>query len=119
SEELGEAGIEVVESDLGEYIQQLSGEAPYHIVAPSLHKRKEEVADLFHDRLGAERGLMPEELTRFARKLLRDMFREAEVGITGVNFLLADIGGVVLTENEGNGRLSTGFPKTHIAVAGI
>lgn len=119
NEGLSKAGIEVIETDLGEYIQQLAGEAPYHIVAPSLHKSRGEVADLFHDKLGADVGLMPEELTRFARGVLRDVFRTAEVGITGANFLLADVGGVVLTENEGNGRLSTGFPKTHIAVAGI
>lgn len=116
---LTKSGIEVIETDLGEYIQQLAGEAPYHIVAPSLHKSKQEVADLFHEKVGAGPDLPPEELTRFARRILRETFRSAEVGITGVNFLLADIGGVVLTENEGNGRLSTGFPKTHIAVAGI
>lgn len=116
---LSDDGMDVIETDLGEYIQQLAGEAPYHIVAPSLHKSKEEVAQLFVDKLDAEPGLPPDQLTRVARKVLRKKFREAEVGITGVNFLLADIGGMVLTENEGNGRLSTGFPKVHIAITGI
>lgn len=116
---LADAGIDVIETDLGEYIQQLSGEAPYHIVAPSIHKSKEEVAELFVDKLNAAPGLRPDQLTRVARKVLRKKFGEAEVGITGVNFLLADIGGMVLTENEGNGRLTTGFPKVHIAVTGI
>lgn len=112
-------GIEVVETDLGEFIQQLAGEPPYHLVAPSMHKSKEEVATLFHEKLGAPPMLGPEELTQFARVVLREKYRAAEVGITGVNFLLADIGGVALTENEGNGRLSTGFPNIHIAITGI
>src|SRR5690606_30107652 len=116
---LTKAGIDVIETDLGEYIQQLAGEAPYHIVAPSLHKSKEEVAKLFHDKLDAAPDLLPNELTQFARGVLREAFQSAEVGITGANFLLADIGGVVLTENEGNGCLSTGFPKVHIVVTGI
>ncbi len=116
---LKDGGVEVVETDLGEYIQQLADEAPYHIVAPSLHKSKEEVAQLFVDKLGTEPELRPDQLTQVARKVLRKKFREAEVGITGVNFLLADIGGMVLTENEGNGRLTTGFPKVHIALTGI
>lgn len=116
---LAARGMEVVETDLGEYIQQLAGEAPYHIVAPSLHKSKEEVASLFEEKLGAAPALPPHQLTRVARKVLRKKFREAQVGITGANFLLADIGGIVLTENEGNGRLTTGFPKVHIAVTGI
>ncbi|MBX2921545.1 MAG: iron-sulfur cluster-binding protein [Chitinophagaceae bacterium] len=116
---LSSKGIEVVETDLGEYIQQLAGEPPYHLVAPSMHKSKEEVADLFHEKLGAPEGLAPEALTQFARKILREKYVQADIGITGVNFLLADIGGVALTENEGNGRLSTSFPKVHIAVTGI
>src|SRR5690606_6836250 len=85
----------------------------------SLHKSKEEVASLFEEKLGAAPALPPHQLTRVARKVLRKKFREAQVGITGANFLLADIGGIVLTENEGNGRLTTGFPKVHIAVTGI
>ncbi|MGN6495608.1 MAG: lactate utilization protein B [Agriterribacter sp.] len=116
---LSSRGIEVVETDLGEYIQQLAGEPPYHLVAPSMHKSKEEVAALFHEKLGAPEGLSPQELTQFARRLLREKYVKADVSITGVNFLLADIGGVALTENEGNGRLSTSFPKVHIAITGI
>lgn len=112
-------GIEIIETDLGEYIQQLSGEAPYHIVAPSIHKSKEEVAELFHEKLNSLPNLSPEELTLVAREKLRQKFQDAEIGITGVNFLLADIGGVAVTENEGNARLSSSFPKTHIAITGI
>lgn len=119
NEALASSDIDVIETDLGEYIQQLAGEAPYHIVAPSLHKSKEEVAQLFEERLDAQPDLRPDQLTQVARKILRKKFKEAEVGITGVNFLLADIGGIALTENEGNGRLTTCFPKVHIAVTGI
>ncbi len=116
---LEERGIEVVETDLGEYIQQLAGEPPYHIVAPSMHKSKEEVARLFHEKLNVPPGLTPEELTLAAREKLRRKFREAEIGITGANFILADIGGIAITENEGNARLTTSFPSTHIVVTGI
>lgn len=116
---LSAMGVDVVETDLGEYIQQLAGEPPYHLVAPSMHKSKEEVAALFQEKLGAPAGLQPEALTQFARKVLREKYVQADVGVTGVNFLLADIGGVALTENEGNGRLCSSFPKVHIAITGI
>lgn len=116
---LSENNIESVESDLGEYIQQLSGEPPYHIVTPAMHKSKEDVAKLFHEKLHVEAGLSPQQLTMVARKNLRQKFQEAEIGITGANFILADIGGVAVTENEGNARLSTTFPKTHIVITGI
>jgi L-lactate dehydrogenase complex protein LldF len=116
---LAEHNIESVETDLGEYIQQLDGEAPYHIVTPAMHKSKEDVAKLFHEKLGTEPNLSPSELTQIARKNLREKYITSEVGITGGNFLIADIGGVCVTENEGNGRLSTAFPKTHIAIVGI
>lgn len=116
---LTQEGIEIIETDLGEYIQQLAGEAPYHIVAPSIHKSKEEVAELFHQKLSSPPDLSPEQLTLVAREKLRQKFQDAEIGITGVNFLLADIGGVAVTENEGNARLSSSFPKTHIAITGI
>jgi L-lactate dehydrogenase complex protein LldF len=112
-------GIESVETDLGEYIQQLDGEAPYHIVTPAMHKSKEDVAKLFAEKLGTDPSLTPEELTLVARKKLREKYVQAEVGVTGGNFLLADIGGIALTENEGNARLSCAFPKTHIAIVGI
>ena len=116
---LAKHNIDSVETDLGEYIQQLDGEAPYHIVTPAMHKSKEDVAKLFHEKLGTEPNLSPSELTQIARKNLREKYTSAEVGITGGNFLIADIGAVCVTENEGNGRLSTAFPKTHIAIVGI
>jgi L-lactate dehydrogenase complex protein LldF len=112
-------GIESVETDLGEYIQQLDGEAPYHIVTPAMHKSKEDVARLFADKLGTPSGLTPEELTLVARKILRNKYIQAEVGVTGANFIVADIGGVAVTENEGNARLSCAWPKTHIVVVGL
>ncbi len=112
-------GIESVETDLGEYIQQLDGETPYHIVTPAMHKNKEDVAKLFAEKLGTPRNLTPQELTLVARKTLREKYTEAEIGITGANFIIADIGGVAITENEGNARLSSAFPKTHIVVVGI
>jgi L-lactate dehydrogenase complex protein LldF len=111
--------IEVVETDLGEYIQQLAGEPPYHIVTPAMHKSKEDVAQLFHEKLKTKPGLTPEELTLVARGKLRDKYRQAEIGITGANFIIADTGSIAVTENEGNARLSASFPKTHIAIAGI
>lgn len=112
-------GIEVVETDLGEFIQQLDGEPPYHIVTPAMHKSKEDVAKLFHQKLKTAPDLSPEELTAIARKLLRNKYVQAEVGITGANFLVADTGSVAITENEGNARLSTAFPRIHIVIAGI
>jgi L-lactate dehydrogenase complex protein LldF len=116
---LEQHGIESVETDLGEYIQQLDGEAPYHIVTPAMHKSKEDVARLFSDKLGTPPNLTPEELTLTAREILRKKFVEAEVGVTGANFIISDIGAVAVTENEGNARLCTAFPKTHILVVGI
>ena len=116
---LGKHGIDSVETDLGEYIQQLDGEAPYHIVTPAMHKSKEDVARVFHEKLGTEPNLTPPEITKIARKNLRTMYTSAGVGITGGNFLIADVGAVCVTENEGNGRLTTTFPATQIAIVGI
>ncbi len=116
---LGDNGIESVETDLGEYIQQLDGEPPYHIVTPAMHKSKEDVARVFHEKLGTEPNLTPNEITKIAREKLREKYLTAQVGVTGANFILADIGGICVTENEGNARLSTSFPKTHIAIVGI
>ena len=112
-------GIESIETDLGEYIQQLDGEPPYHIVTPAMHKSKEDVANLFARKLGVPKGLTPEEITQIARKELRQKFAEAEIGITGGNFIVADVGGIAITENEGNARLSCSMPKTHIVIVGI
>ena len=110
---------ESVETDLGEYIQQLAGEPPYHIVTPAMHKSKEDVAKLFYEKLNAKPGLTPEQLTLVAREKLRDKYVQAEIGVTGANFIIADTGSIAITENEGNARLSSAFPKTHIAVVGI
>jgi L-lactate dehydrogenase complex protein LldF len=111
--------IESVETDLGEYIQQLDGEPPYHIVTPAMHKSKEDVAKVFADKLGTPPRLSPQEVTLVAREKLREKYINAEVGITGANFIISDIGGIAITENEGNGRLSTAWPNTHIAIVGI
>ena len=116
---LKQNGIESVETDLGEYIQQLDGEPPYHIVTPAMHKSKEDVAKLFFEKLGTDPKLTPEQLTLVARKVLREKYVQAEVGITGANFIIADIGAIAVTENEGNARLSCAWPKTHIVVTGI
>lgn len=116
---LQQHAIESVETDLGEYIQQLDGEAPYHIVTPAMHKSKEDVAKLFAEKLGTDPNATPEQLTLTARAILREKYVQAEVGVTGANFILADIGGIAITENEGNARLSCAFPKTHIVVVGI
>jgi L-lactate dehydrogenase complex protein LldF len=116
---LEQQGIESVETDLGEYIQQLDGEPPYHIVTPAMHKSKEDVAKLFAEKLGTPSNLTPTELTLVARQKLREKYVQAQVGVTGANFIVADIGGIAITENEGNARLSCSFPKTHIVVVGI
>ncbi|MBV4358012.1 LutB/LldF family L-lactate oxidation iron-sulfur protein [Pinibacter aurantiacus] len=119
NEFLHEKNIESVETDLGEYIQQLDGETPYHIVTPAMHKSKEDVAKLFAEKLGTDPKLTPEELTLVARAKLREKYVQAEIGVTGANFIISDIGGIAITENEGNGRLSCGWPKTHIVIVGI
>ena len=116
---LEEKGIDSVETDLGEYIQQLDGESPYHIVTPAMHKSKEDVARLFAEKLGTDINASPEQLTLTARALLREKYVQAEVGVTGANFIISDIGAIALTENEGNARLSCAFPKTHIVIVGI
>jgi L-lactate dehydrogenase complex protein LldF len=116
---LEQKGIESVETDLGEYIQQLDGEPPYHIVTPAMHKSKEDVAKIFATKLGTAPNLTPAQLTLVARQKLRDKYTQAQIGITGGNFIVADIGGIAVTENEGNARLSCAWPKTHIVIVGI
>lgn len=111
--------IESVETDLGEYIQQLDKEPPYHIVTPAMHKSKEDVAKLFAEKLGTDPNATPEQLTLIARGILREKYIQAEIGVTGANFIIADIGAIAVTENEGNARLSSAWPKTHIAIVGI
>jgi L-lactate dehydrogenase complex protein LldF len=116
---LEEMKVEVVETDLGEYIQQLDGEPPFHIVTPAMHKSKEDVARVFHEHLGTPLDLTPQQLTMEARMRLREKYIRADVGITGANFILPDIGGILILENEGNARLSISFPKVHIVLVGI
>jgi L-lactate dehydrogenase complex protein LldF len=112
-------GVNSVETDLGEYIQQLDGEAPYHIVTPAMHKSKEDVAKLFAEKLGTDPKATPEQLTLKAREILREKYVQAEIGVTGANFIVSDVGGIAVTENEGNARLSCAWPATHIVIAGI
>lgn len=113
------AGIEPVETDLGEYICQLRGEPPYHIVTPVMHLTKGDIADTFEEKLHIERTEVAEELTMIARERLRSRFVSAVMGITGGNFLVADVGMVAITENEGNARLSFSLPDVHVALVGI
>jgi L-lactate dehydrogenase complex protein LldF len=113
------AGIEALETDLGEYIVQLDGDKPYHIVTPAMHKSKEDVAALFNKKFNLKIDSTPEEITYFVRKLLREKYLNADMGITGANFLIADIGGIALTENEGNGVLTMSAPKVHVAITGF
>jgi len=119
NERLEHHQLEAVETDLGEYLIQLAHERPYHIVAPALHKTREQVADLLSAKLGVPREIIIEKQTMIARAVLREKFLAADIGISGANFLVADSGAVVLVENEGNARLTTSAPKIHIAIAGI
>jgi L-lactate dehydrogenase complex protein LldF len=116
---LGKNNIESLETDLGEYIVQLAGEHPYHIVTPAMHMSKENVADLFHKKFNLDPNSTPQEITAFVRNLLREKFYNADIGVTGANFLIAETGSVCVTENEGNGMMTMSFPKIHIVVAGI
>lgn len=112
-------GCESVETDLGEFIVQVAGEKPYHIVTPAMHKSKTDIAKLFNEKFSLPIDSTPEEMTNYVREVLRKKYTSAQIGVTGANFLIADIGGIALTENEGNGVMSTSFPKVHIAIAGI
>jgi L-lactate dehydrogenase complex protein LldF len=113
------AGIEVIETDLGEYIIQLAGERPSHIIAPAVHKTTEQVAELFSKSLKQEVEATPEGLTDVARQELRRMFLNSVIGISGVNLGVAETGSIILVTNEGNGRMVTSLPPVHIAVMGI
>lgn len=119
NDHLEEIGVESLETDLGEYIVQLAGEKPYHIVTPCMHKSRGDIAELFTEKFNTPEGSAPEYLTAWVRKKLRAKFTTADVGITGANFLVADVGGICLTENEGNALMSVSFPKIHIVIAGI
>src|SRR6185369_8759070 len=125
SEEIGlnahleSSGIEVVETDLGEYIIQLEGETPSHIIVPAIHKNRQQVGRLFADRLGVPYSEDPQVLTKIARRVLREKFLTADAGISGANFALADSGSLVIFTNEGNGRMVTSVPPLHIAILSI
>src|SRR4029078_10785206 len=113
------AGVEVVETDLGEYILQLAKEPPSHIVAPVVHKTREEVSDLFEAKHGTARRTVIAELTREAREVLRPHFLSADMGITGANFIIAETGSTLIVTNEGNGVMVTSLPRVHVAITGI
>ncbi|MEW6467722.1 MAG: LutB/LldF family L-lactate oxidation iron-sulfur protein [Bacteroidota bacterium] len=113
------AGIESLETDLGEYIVQIRKEHPYHIVTPAMHLSKEDVAKTFHEQQGTPADWTPKDIVAHVRKLLREKYTRAEVGVTGGNFLIADIGAVAVTENEGNALMSVAWPRIHIAIVGI
>ncbi|MEX2146304.1 MAG: LutB/LldF family L-lactate oxidation iron-sulfur protein [Candidatus Rokuibacteriota bacterium] len=119
NEALERAGITPVETDLGEYIIQLAHERPSHIIAPAIHKTKGQVADLFARELGRPVPADAEALTAIARAELRQKFLDADLGITGANFAVADTGTIVLVTNEGNGRMVTSLPRVHVAVMGV
>ena len=116
---LERAGMQVVETDLGEYIIQLAGETPSHIIAPAIHKTKRQIAELFTTELGMPPTDAVAQLTSTARSMLRERFASADIGISGVNFGIVETGTIVIVENEGNIRLTTSLPRTHIAVMGI
>jgi L-lactate dehydrogenase complex protein LldF len=113
------AGVEVVETDLGEYILQLAREPPSHIVAPVVHKSKDEVSDLFAAKHRQPRKTGIAELTREAREVLRPHFLSADMGVSGANFIVAETGSTLIVTNEGNGRLVTTLPRVHVAITGI
>ena len=116
---LERAGINPIETDLGEYIVQLAGETPSHIIAPALHKSREEIADLFVEKVGMPATEDVVEITATARRILRDHFLTSQIGITGVNFAVAETGTIVVVENEGNARLTVSAPEIHVALMGI
>ena len=119
NEALEQAGFEVVESDLGEFIVQLRNEAPYHIVFPAMHLTRGEISELFARELGSAPTQNPEELTMIARRALRQKYIHADVGLTGANFAIAETGMISITENEGNARLTAALPKVMITLLGI
>ena len=119
NEELTKNGIDPYETDLGEYIVQLAEETPYHIIAPAIHKSRSEVSKLFSEKIGTSETENIETLTSEARDQLRDKFIQADMGITGGNFLVAETGTLALVSNEGNGRMCTSMPRIHVAIVGM
>ncbi|HMQ52279.1 MAG TPA: LutB/LldF family L-lactate oxidation iron-sulfur protein [Anaerolineae bacterium] len=118
---LEQIGVQVVETDLGEYIIQLAGETPSHIIAPVIHKNRQQTADLFREKLNASDDDLADvpNMTALARRILRQDFLTADLGITGVNFAVAETGSMCLVMNEGNGRLTTTAPRVHLAIMGM
>ncbi|MDY0935599.1 LutB/LldF family L-lactate oxidation iron-sulfur protein [Pseudomonas viridiflava] len=116
---LGERGIECLEADMGEYIVQMDHEKPSHIIMPAIHKNAGQVGKLFHEKLGVEYTTDVDQLIQIGRRVLRQKFFEADIGVSGVNFAVAETGTLLLVENEGNGRMVTSVPPVHIAVTGI
>jgi L-lactate dehydrogenase complex protein LldF len=116
---LEDAGVRAVETDLGEYIVQLAGEPPSHMITPAIHKTLEQIRDVLSEEAGEELPASREALTEWARGRLRDEFLSADVGVTGVNFAAADTGTLVIVTNEGNGRFCTTLPRIHIAVMAV
>lgn len=112
-------GIESLESDMGEYIVQMADEKPSHIIMPAIHKNATQVAELFHNTLNVEYTTDVDQLIQIGRRTLRQKFLDADIGVSGINFAVAETGTLVLVENEGNGRMSTTVPPVHIAVTGI
>jgi L-lactate dehydrogenase complex protein LldF len=113
------AGVQVVETDLGEYILQLAKEPPSHIIAPVIHKTRDEISDLFAEKHGRPRKTDIDELTHEAREMLRSHFLTADMGISGANFIVAETGTTLIVTNEGNGRMTTTLPRVHVAITGI
>ena len=117
---LEKLGVKVWETDLGEYIVQLRHEPPYHIVTPAMHLNRQQIRELFREKLGEDiPDADPQKLVALARRKLRQAFFSAEMGISGANFIVADAGAIAISTNEGNGRLSTSLPRVHVAVTGI
>jgi L-lactate dehydrogenase complex protein LldF len=116
---LEQQGLQVAETDLGEYIIQLAGETPSHIIAPAIHKTREQIGALFEQHLGMPHTQDIPTMAQTARRSLRQRFLRADMGISGVNFGIADSGAVTLVTNEGNGRLTTTVPRIHVAIMGI
>jgi len=119
NEVLEKEGMQVIETDLGEYLLQISGDKPSHIVVPAIHKDRHQIRKDLSEKLGYEGEETPEDMTRFVREKIRQDFLEADIGISGCNFAVAETGSVCLVTNEGNLRLATTLPKTHIAVMGM
>ncbi len=117
---MAEHGVDCLESDMGEYIVQIAGERPSHIIMPAIHKTKQQIGELFARHIpGTAYTDDVDTLIAIGRKVLRERFRDAAIGVSGVNFMVAETGSLVLVENEGNGRMCTAVPEVHIAITGI